>query len=203
MKKFISLFILTALLTSCGTQPGTQDMPNTPETTESSNSASETTAGGAAGTLPAEDTDLPVVDAPVNAAYDVELDCGVTVTIGAEAVGELKKLTDKLGKETDFMEAPSCVHPGNDKVYTFDGFTVTSSPDANGNEYIAEVTFTSDAVGFSNGVMIGSPDVDVTEAFGKDFEEKFGVRTYSTNGVKLTFTFTDGAASAISVSAAQ
>lgn len=202
MKKLIPLILILALLTSCGAQPGTQDIPQTTDPQVESTAPTGETTEGAAGTLPA-DTQTPVVDAPVNAAYDVELDCGVKLTIGNDAATELKKLTDKLGEATDFMEAPSCVHPGNDKVYTFEGFTVTSSPDADGNEYLGEITFTSDAVGFASGIMIGSSDADVTAEFGDDFEEKFGVRTYSTNGVKITFTFTDGAASAISVAIPQ
>ena len=198
MKKILPLLLSLTLLAGCGAQS------EIPETTDKTDPTAETTASDTepTGTTAAETTQKAAAETK-KTAYDVELDCGVTVTIGGDAAAELKKVTDKLGKETDYMEAPSCVHPGSDKVYTFEGFTLTSSPDADGKEFIAELTFISDAVGFANGIMIGSTDADVTVEFGKDFTEKFGVRKYSVDGVSITFTFTDGAASAISVAVEQ
>ena len=164
------------------------DVNGTSSPEGSDTSTNETTGGGAVNVDPA--------------SYDCVLDNGVTITLGSKAADTIKALTDKLGKELDFMEAASCVHPGNDKVYTYEGFTVTTSPDAAGNEFVAEVSFLSDAVGFENGIMIGSTEEDVTTAFGEDFEEKFGVRKYDLDGVTLTITFTSGAVSAMSISTA-
>ncbi len=200
MKKLIILTLSLLLLTSCGTSPAgdTTDVGNETSGQQSEVASSQPETTTAADTTTADTTSA----AKTAVTYDCRLDNGVTVTIGAKAGDVLEALTAKLGKELDYMEAPSCVHPGSDKVYTFDGFSVTSSPDADGNEYIAELTFLSDSAAFENGVMIGSSEADVTAAFGKDFEEKFGVRKYSIDGVLLTITFTDGAVTAMSVSVA-
>ncbi len=191
MKKLIPLILLLSLLTSCGSEVS-------PASDTSSDTSSEVTTKVSETTEATPDTTAQTVKAE---PYTVELDCGVSIAIGSDADKALKAITDKLGDALDYMEAPSCVHEGSDKVYTFDGFTVSSSPDADSNEYIAELTFISDAVGFSNGIMIGSTDADIEAAFGSEFEENFGVRKYTLDGAVLTFTLTDGAATAISVSA--
>ncbi len=200
IKPLAAAMILALCLAGCAEAPVESQYPETTpgnangEVTTSSDKSAETTVSDDSGTTKTSKS------AEKSEPYDCVLDNGVTVTIGAKAADSIKALTDKLGKEIDFMEAASCVHPGNDKVYTFEGFTVTTSPDAKGDEYVAELSFLSDAVGFENGIMIGSSEEDVTAAFGDKYEEKFGVRKYSVNGVTITFTFTDKAVSALSVS---
>lgn len=210
MKKSITL-ILSALLVSsalfsCGGTPAdaeTGDTTNGADTT-ASDVADTTTAGdettSAPETTAAQETTSPDTSDPAEAsAYACELDNGFTVTIGAPVGTTIDDITAKLGQR-DYMEAVSCVHPGYDKVYTFDGFTVSTSPAADGTEYITELTLISDEVSLANGVMIGSPKDDVNSAFGDNFEEKFGVRNYDLSGVKLSIIFTDDLVSSLSFS---
>ena len=167
-------------------------MADTTTAGDETTSAPETTA--------AQETTSPDTSAPVEAsAYACELDNGFTVTIGAPVGTTIDDITAKLGQR-DYMEAVSCVHPGYDKVYTFDGFTVSTSPAADGTEYITELTLISDEVSLANGVMISSPKDDVNSAFGDNFEEKFGVRNYDLSGVKLSIIFTDDLVSSLSFS---
>lgn len=210
MKKSITL-ILSALLVSsalfsCGGTPAnaeTGDTTNGADTT-ASDVADTTTAGdettSAPETTAAQETTSPDTSAPAEAsAYACELDNGFTVTIGAPVGTTIDDITAKLGQR-DYMKAVSCVHPGYDKVYTFDGFTVSTSPAADGTEYITELTLISDEVSLADGVMIGSPKDDVNSAFGDNFEEKFGVRNYDLSGVKLSIIFTDDLVSSLSFS---
>lgn len=204
MKKQIIL-ILTALLVSsalfsCGGTPAnaeTGDTTNGDDTTNS-DTADTTTAGDDTTTAP-ETTAAQETTSPETSAYACELDNGFTVTIGAPVGTTIDDITAKLGQR-DYMEAVSCVHPGYDKVYTFDGFTVSTSPAADGTEYITELTLISDEVSLASGVMIGSPKDDVNSAFGDNFEEKFGVRNYDLSGVKLSIIFTDDLVSSLSFS---
>ncbi len=204
MKKSIilllSALIISSALFSCG---GTPANAETGDTT-ASDVADTTTAGdettSAPETTAAQETTSPDTSAPAEAsAYACELDNGFTVTIGAPVGTTIDDITAKLGQR-DYMEAVSCVHPGYDKVYTFDGFTVSTSPAADGTEYITELTLISDEVSLANGVMIGSPKYDVNSAFGDNFEEKFGVRNYDLSGVKLSIIFTDDLVSSLSFS---
>ncbi len=206
MKKF-SIILLAAVLAlslaSCGGEPA----GSTDTTTEASVPTSDETTEAPADTTEAEVETTEKIPETTAAAgiseLELELDCGVTVVVGSEATAALAAIEGVLGEHIDFMEAPSCVHDGNDKVYSFDGFTVTSSPDANGAEFISDLTFTSDAVGLDSGLMIGSSSDDVTAEFGEDFEEKFGVRKYNLGAITVTVTFDGDMVSAMSVSCAK
>ncbi|MBE6613297.1 MAG: hypothetical protein E7632_12485, partial [Ruminococcaceae bacterium] len=133
--------------------------------------------GGAA----SDDTDAAGNDAASaqnHATCTVTLDSGAVIVIG----GAANDTVSKLGDHIDYMEAPSCVHEGSDKVYTYDGYTVTTSPDAAGNEYVAELALTSDVVALDNGVYIGCTLDEVKAAFGDSFEESFGVCKFTLDG---------------------
>ena len=206
MKKSIILILSAVLVSSAlfscgGTETGTETTDagaTSADTATDSTSGADTTSTEettSADTV-SEETTAPAV---TSAAYDCELDNGFIVSIGAPVGTTIDDMTSKLGQH-DYMEAVSCVHPGYDKVYTFDGFTVSTSPAADGTEYITELTLISDEVSLANGVMIGSPKDDVNAAFGDDFEEKFGVRNYDISGVKLSIIFTDDLVSSLSFS---
>ena len=97
------------------------------------------------------------------------------------------------------MEAPSCVHEGFDRVYTYAGlYTVLTSPDASGAEYIAEISLLSDLVALDVSgtyLMIGSAESDIKAAFGDPAEDAFGVQKYNLDGANLTVTVDGGVVS--------
>ena len=124
----------------------------------------------------------PGIEAEAAAEYPVTLDNGKTITINGAADAAISA----LGEHIDFMEAPSCVHDGNDKVYTYDGCTVTTSPDAGGNQYVAELSLISDVVALDNGLYIGCTLAEAKKAFGEEFTESFGVLKYELPGVTIS-----------------
>ncbi len=103
---------------------------------------------------------------------------GKKVTLG-------KRMPD-LGDYLNYAEATSCIHPGMDKIYTFDGFTVTTSPDANGNDLVSEVALLSDAAVLKNGIKIGCDKSAVTSVYGDGYTEDFGVMRYESNGTVIS-----------------
>ncbi len=175
MKKILSLIIAALVLLSLaacsngasGQGEGTDDSTNLQGSPDSG-----------------ENPDTDNITEENNDTYELKLDNGVTVVIG----GSADEAVTALGEYIDYMEAPSCVHPGFDKVYTYDGFTLTTSPDAKGNEFVFSIVLTSDVVGLDNGLMIGSSLSDVEAAFGSDYEESFGIYSYSLTGVTVSAT---------------
>lgn len=124
----------------------------------------------------------PSVDAVVagNGTVTVSLASGAKVVLGAADSDVL----GALGKYNDKMEAPSCVHPGNDVLYYYNGYTVTTSPNAAGKSIVASIGITSDAVKLANGITVGSSASAVKAAFGDKYTEVFGVITYEIgNGI--------------------
>ncbi|MCI8388769.1 MAG: hypothetical protein HFE63_09915 [Clostridiales bacterium] len=196
MKKLaITLLIIAGLFTvSCGDN----STPNNTKDNDTNDTVELEVTDNTTGSDETTDTEKVPETAKTSTSttYECKLDNGNTIVIGTKAEDTIKS----LGEPLDFMEAPSCVHPGSDKVYTFDGFTVSTSPDAAGVEYITELSLLSDVVALESGIMIGSSADDVTAALGSDFTEKFGVRTYLIDDITISITFTDDYITAFSIS---
>ena len=201
MKQTISLLLIAALaaaMVSCGGETGSpsdtaSDTPGsdtqTPTVTETQPTG-ETAAVTEAVTEAPEQQTTPAVD-----GYTCVFDNGVTVKLGSPAADALAA----LGDYSDMMEAPSCVHEGFDRVYTYAGlYTVLTSPDASGAEYIAEISLLSDLVALDVSgtyLMIGSAEADVKSVFGDPAEDAFGVQKYNLDGANLTVTVDGGVVS--------
>lgn len=163
-KTFIALLLGAALcvMTSCGgTEPSetTADTANTPDT------AAET-----------------IAETPVESGYIVELDNGTCFVMGAIADDTVAA----LGEPQSLTEAPSCVHEGMDKLYNYGSYTLTTSPDADGNARIQEIALTSDAVALADGLSIGSDKAAVEASFGTDYTDNFGVLQFALEGADVS-----------------
>ena len=198
MKKTLSLLLLAALtasMLSCGndsTTPDTTDsVSGTPDTavTEAAVIGDETAA------VTEAQTEAPAQNTPAVDGYTCVFDNGISVKLGSPAADALAV----LGDYSDMMEAPSCVHEGFDRVYTYAGlYTVLTSPDASGAEYIAEISLLSDLVALDVSgtyLMIGSAESDIKAAFGDPAEDAFGVQKYNLDGANLTVTVDGGVVS--------
>lgn len=201
MKQTISLLLIAALaaaMVSCGGETGspsdtasdtTGSDTQTPTVTETQPTG-ETAAVTEAVTEAPEQQTTPAVD-----GYTCVFDNGVTVKLGSPAADALAA----LGDYSDMMEASSCVHEGFDRVYTYAGlYTVLTSPDASGAEYIAEISLLSDLVALDVSgtyLMIGSAESDIKAAFGDPAEDAFGVQKYNLDGANLTVTVDGGVVS--------
>ena len=98
----------------------------------------------------------------------------------------ISKALPALGEYLDYAEATSCIHPGMDKVYTYNGFTVTTSPDANGNDLVSEVALISDTAVLAGGISIGCDKSVIEDVYGNDYTEEFGVMKYEKDGVIIS-----------------
>ena len=198
MKKTLSLLLLAALtasMLSCGndsTTPDTTDsVSGTPDTavTEAAVIGDETAA------VTEAQTEAPAQNTPAVDGYTCVFDNGISIKLGSPAADALAV----LGDYSDMMEAPSCVHEGFDRVYTYAGlYTVLTSPDASGAEYIAEISLLSDLVALDVSgtyLMIGSAESDIKAAFGDPAEDAFGVQKYNLDGANLTVTVDGGVVS--------
>lgn len=171
MKKIITLLLSLALFTSLTACGGTSDNSN-----DTNDSTDETTIDTASDTKNDEESKNTAT------TYEINLSNGLTVIIG----GDADAFVSVAGEPLNYTEATSCIHEGYDKVYTFDGYNVTTSPDANGNQYVADLTLLSDAVIFDNGLSIGSGAAELDALFGTEYEELYGVRTYTLDAAKIS-----------------
>ena len=198
MKKTLALLLLAALtasMLSCGNDSTTSDttdsVSGTPDTavTEAAVIGDETAA------VTEAQTEAPAQNTPAVDGYTCVFDNGISVKLGSPAADALAV----LGDYSDMMEAPSCVHEGFDRVYTYAGlYTVLTSPDASGAEYIAEISLLSDLVALDVSgtyLMIGSAESDIKAAFGDPAEDAFGVQKYNLDGANLTVTVDGGVVS--------
>lgn len=127
------------------------------------------------------DADKTAVNERVVALAD-----GRSVELGAAA----DKALALLGDYGDMYEAPSCVHEGYDRFYTYDGFSVTTSA-GEGGDIVTEFLIESSACVLSSGITVGSSTEDVTAAYGEDYTESFGTMKYEYDGMTL-MVVTDG-----------
>ena len=119
--------------------------------------------------------------------YTVTFSDGRSVTLSSPADGVLAS----LGEPDTVVEAPSCIHEGYDRVYSFDGFTLTTAPDADGVDRVTEIGISSPACSLDTGLTVGSTVTEMEAAFGTDHSESFGFIKYTLGTAEASFV-TDG-----------
>lgn len=91
-----------------------------------------------------------------------------------------------LGKAVSFYEAQSCKHQGKEKVFTYEGFELSTYPSGNA-DYVKSIWFLGEETQTPEGIHIGSSIEDMVEAYGEDYVEKQGRYSYTSEEVILTF----------------
>lgn len=119
---------------------------------------------------------------------------GTTVTIGADA----DPIIDALGSYVTSNNSPSCGgFQGNDYVYTYNGFRVSTTPAKNG-QIVCKVELTDDSVKTPEGLYIGMSRADVEKAMKAFTAESVGDNlVYTDGGVKLQVILRSGSVSGI------
>ena len=198
MKKTLALLLLAALtasMLSCGNDSTTSDTTDSISGTPDTAVTEAAVIDGETAAVTEAQTEAPAQNTPAVDGYTCVFDNGISVKLGSPAADALAV----LGDYSDMMEAPSCVHEGFDRVYTYAGlYTVLTSPDASGAEYIAEISLLSDLVALDVSgtyLMIGSAESDIKAAFGDPAEDAFGVQKYNLDGANLTVTVDGGVVS--------
>ena len=169
MKNFLCALLFSALvLTSCASEP-------VDESTDRSSGLS--TGGETSASVPEEFA-------------------GFALTVGDARLltGETADVPTLLGTPKETLQAPSCIHEGNDTVYYYDGLEVTTSPSAAG-DFILTIQITSEDITTEEGIRFGSSLDEVKAACGA-YDEKlsspdFGRYVFVRAGTSLTV-LTDG-----------
>ncbi len=108
---------------------------------------------------------------------------GVKVAIGASA----EDVIADLGTHLSLNESDSCGGiPGKDRVYTYAGFRVSTTPAEDG-DIVCKIELTEDSVKTPEGLYIGMPAADVeSKMAGKGTLERVGDNlVYAAEGMKL------------------
>ena len=110
-------------------------------------------------------------------------------------------IVEDLGEPMDYFEAESCAFQGLDKTYFYSGFDLTTYPQGDKNDRVSVIDFKDDSISTKEGIYIGSPEADVVEAYGDDYEGGEGSYVYTEGDTSITFLITDGAVSTITYQA--
>lgn len=88
----------------------------------------------------------------------------------------------------EYMEAASCYFEGLDKVFTYDGYEITTYPKADG-DYIQDVNVSSETIRTDKGVGVGSTLEDIEAAYGKDYTVSGKMYEYYQDDTKYIYFF--------------
>ena len=107
------------------------------------------------------------------------------ITMGAESKDVIKALGNPV---KPVFEQESCAYQGKDKVYTYEGFELSTYP-ADGKEYISSVYIPDkSSIATPEGIKIGSTAKEVVDIYGKEYdkeEAKFGTYCYTSDSAVL------------------
>lgn len=127
---------------------------------------------------------------------------GFALTVGEIRLlpGEVADVEALLGAADDRLEAPSCLHDGNDTVYYYDGLEIVTSPSAAG-DYIISVTVSGEGIAAEEGFSVGDTFSGVQSLGAADEElsaPDFGRYVYTRGDTSLTLLVTDDVITSIS-----
>lgn len=124
--------------------------------------------------------------------YSFEIN-GLEVTMGEIAEGFLSK----TGTPKEQYSAPSCAFDGDDTVYDFGSYQITTYL-TNGKEIFTGVYLLDDTVSTKEGIKIGSKLSEMLSVYGDEYQESYGAYTYSFGLTDLSFVIIDDVITSIS-----
>mgnify|MGYP003310227199 CR=1 FL=1 len=183
MKKILALILILTIFfcVSCSAEPNNADESIDRQLTD--NTVAEQSDENEESTAPDE-----ITENTEETSYTCVFADGRQITLGEKADSFLAS----FGDYSDVMEAPSCIHEGFDRVYSFDGFTVTTSPDGSGFDYVVEVALTGWECVLENGIHVGSTMAGVEAVYGTEYEDLFGQIKYSLGSTEALFLIDGG-----------
>ena len=92
-----------------------------------------------------------------------------------------------LGDPISYFEAKSCVFEGIDRMYTYPGFEIDTSPDGTGAESVTTVYLLDDSVTTPEGAYIGCSKSLVEKLYGDYFGPEENSLSYNKGGTELKF----------------
>ena len=95
---------------------------------------------------------------------------------------------DSLSETTAYMEAASGYFDGLDKVFTYEGYEVTTFPKEDG-DYIQDINISSETIKTDKGIGVGSSLSDVENAYGKGYTISGKMYEYYQDDTKYMYFF--------------
>jgi hypothetical protein len=108
------------------------------------------------------------------------------ITMGQEA----KTIVATLGTPKDTYSSPSCAFEGNDTVYDYGSYQITTFV-SEGVEKFTGVYLMDETLSTKEGIHIGSSLDDMIKAYGSGYVESYGSYTYSLDQTDLAFVIVD------------
>lgn len=100
---------------------------------------------------------------------------GVRIELGTD----INTIIDKVGEPDDYVQARSCLHDGDDKIYTYGGIVIYTYPEGKKDiVYIVEYTGEEKT---PSGIGLGSTITDIEKAYGTKYVEDAFYTTYELN----------------------
>ena len=115
------------------------------------------------------------------------------ISVGDEAVDFISA----VGNFDSQSSAPSCAFDGDDTVYDYPSFQLTTYNN-NGVEILTGVYIKDSSVATKEKIEIGSTRADVIKAYGEEYKEEYGVVTYTKGKTDLSFVIMDDVVTSIS-----
>lgn len=122
--------------------------------------------------------------------FDIE---GQTIIIGENVQDTLSK----LGEAMQQYKSPSCAFDGEDNVYDYEKFQITTYV-SNNTEVFTGVYILDESIQTNEGIHIGSTRQEMIDAYGEDYTENYGAYTYNKGKTDLSFILVDDEITAIS-----
>jgi hypothetical protein len=115
------------------------------------------------------------------------------ITMGQEA----KAIIAKLGTPKDQYSSPSCAFVGEDTVYDYGSYQITTFV-SEGVEKFTGVYLIDKTMSTKEGIHIGSNLDEMIAAYGDKYVESYGSYTYSLGATDLSFVIADKVITSIS-----
>lgn len=112
---------------------------------------------------------------------------GAMVVPGSDMASALSA----VGDPNSISSAPSCIGVGEDKIYSYNGFSIESFPASQG-ETVLNVTITGAGAATSKGVTVGMTASDIKNSYGTPSEEDDYFISYNTGSGKHLDFLMDG-----------
>ena len=111
---------------------------------------------------------------------------GVTIHMDQNMAEVLEQLGEPLG----IFEAPSCAFDGIDRIFSFPGVQIHTYPDGD-LDFVHTISIRDDSVTTMEGIYLGSSWEAVLAAYGSDYEQEFGMFTFTRGRTTLSFFIED------------
>lgn len=118
---------------------------------------------------------------------------GTTIKMNEPAAAIIAALGEPLSK----YDQPSCAFQGNDYVYNYGSFELTTYDNNGDIERVYSVFIKDDLVTTPEGLYIGSPEADAAAIYGADSRTDNGNFIYAAEGVTVTVIIKDGKVTSI------